>query len=68
MAQTLQRFSADDRLRIRTLYPGPLQLALAAREVQASVSPTPSVVDPAATTFDCTAILHFAILHLTSPG
>lgn len=38
------------------------------REVQASVSPTPSVVDPGVISTDCIAILRSAILRLMSPG
>jgi len=48
--------------------PEPFQLTLAAREVQASVSPTPSVADPGVISTDCIAILRFAILRLMSPG
>jgi hypothetical protein len=50
------------------LVPQAIQFALAAREVQASVSPTPSVVDPGVIVTDCIAILQVAILHLMSPG
>jgi hypothetical protein len=68
VAQTLQRLPADDRLRDPHPVTRTFQLALAAREVQASVSPTPSVVDPGVIPTDRTAILHFAISHLMSPG
>jgi hypothetical protein len=46
--------------------PGPFQFALAAREVQASVSPTPSVVDPDVIATDRIAILHLALLHFAN--
>ena len=60
--------SADNRLRnFRTLYPEPIQLSWEVRELLASVSPTPFVVDPAAASGDRAAILHLANLHLKSP-
>src|SRR5216683_764881 len=60
-------YPADDRL--RDPHPVPrTQLALEVREIQASVSPTPFVVDPGVAPGDCTAILRSANLHLKSPG
>ena len=53
---------------IRTLYPERFQLALEVREIQASVSPTPFVVDPGVASGDCIAVLRFAVLHPKSPG
>jgi hypothetical protein len=64
---------ADDRLRIRTLFPKACRLALAAREARASVSPTPFRRRPCRHPTDRIAILHFAIspdvagLNATSP-
>ena len=48
MAQILQRLPADDRLRRPHPVPRSTQLSLEVRELQASVSPTPFVVDPGA--------------------
>ena len=59
---------ADDRLRSRILYPDRFRPGSDGREIQASVSPTPFVVDPGVASGDCTAILRVANLHPTSPG
>jgi len=60
-------YPADDRLRKPHPVPRTTSTALQVRELQASVSPTPFVIDPGAASGDCIAILRLASLHLKSP-
>jgi len=53
---------------VRTLYPEPHQLALEVRELQASVSPTPFVIDSGVASDDPAAVSRLAKLHLKSSG
>jgi len=65
--QPIGGYSADHMMRVP--HPAiPSAPHLAAREAQASVSPTPFVADPGVISTDCTAILRLAILRLMSPG
>src|SRR5215470_9795066 len=68
VAQILQQLPADDRLREPHPVPRSTQLTLEVRELQASVSPTPFVVDPGAALGGRVAILRFANLHPALPG
>jgi hypothetical protein len=53
---------------VRTLYPELCQLALEVRELQASVSPTPFVIDSGVASDDPAAVSRLAKLHLKSSG
>src|SRR5258708_29257358 len=65
VAQILQRLPADDKLRKPHPVPRSTQLSLEVRELQASVSPTPFVVDPgvASTTASQCRALETCIRH-----
>ena len=65
VAQILQRSPADDRLRKPHPVPRSAQLSLEVRELQASVSPTPFVVDPggASVTASQSCALQICIRH-----
>src|SRR5258708_19923420 len=65
VAQILQRLPADDKLRKPHPVPRSTQLSLEVRELQASVSPTPFVVDPgvASTTASQCRALQSCIRH-----
>ena len=67
MAQIFQRLPADDRLRNPHPVPRTTQLSLEVRELQASVSPTPFVVDSGVDSAIASQILRCANLHPKSP-
>src|SRR5260221_13513500 len=66
VAQILQRLPADDKLRKPHPVPRSTQLSLEVRELQASVSPTPFVVDPgvSSTTASQCRVLQTCIRHI----
>jgi hypothetical protein len=68
VAPTLQRLPADDRLRSSHPVPRTPPTFVGRPGGSSLVSPTPSVVDSGVSSTDPAAILHFAILHLTSSG